>query len=336
MTDAPTTNASEAPRRVDWGRVGIFYGIAFGMAVLITGLVVALGGTFVGNPVAQLTVAFLYMPAPLIAGLVIERIAGRGYLVTKVLKGFGKRLPRLVLVGLGFWAFMLFAQLALTFLLGNLLHVPGVGAAPTSQAEFARALAAVLSSMAPAAAKQLTWMPPWWTIYLWVMIGGLFAGFTINALFAFGEEYGWRGVLQDLLAPLGEFRANVLIGLLWGFWHAPLIVATGFNFPGQPVLGTLMMTIALVPFAFIEYQARRLTGSLFGPAIVHGLFNGMAGLFLFMFGRNALVAFPLGVLGFLLLSLLAWIMSSLPVKPLPLPGSDAYPQDRIAPEGGSS
>ena len=328
----PGTATPEPSRRVDWGRVALFYGIAFGVALAITGVVLLLGGRFIGNTIAQLTVAFLYMPAPLVAGLVLEARAGRGFLITKVFKGFRKRLPRLALLGLGFWAFMLFGQLAVTFLLGNVAHIPGVGAAPTTQATFLQAVSTVLPAGVQLTTAQLAQMPPWWTIYLYVAFGGLFYGFTINALFAFGEEYGWRGVLQDELAPLGEFRANVLIGLLWGFWHAPLIVATGYNFPGQPVLGTLMMMVALVPFAFVAYQARRLTGSLFGPAIVHGLFNGMAGLFLFMLGRDALIAFPFGILGFALLTLLAWIMSRLPVKPLPLPGSDAYPQDRLPAE----
>ncbi len=330
MTQIPAEAGT--PRRVQWGRVAVFYGIAFGIAVLITGLVMLLGGKFIGNTVAQLAVAFLYMPAPLIAGLVVEARCGRGFLITKVFRGFGVRLPRLVMVGLGVWAFLLGSQLALTFLLGNLAHAPGVGAAPLNQAMFTAAIKGILPAGMQLTSAQLAQMPPWWSIYLYVAIGGLLYGFTINALFAFGEEYGWRGVLQDELAPLGEARANVVIGLLWGFWHAPLIVATGYNFPGSPVFGTLMMMVALVPLAFVEYQARRLTGSLFGPSIVHGVFNGMAGLFLFMLGRNAFVAFPFGVLGCLVLASLAWIMSSLPVKPLPLPGSDAYPQDRVGPQ----
>lgn len=318
---------------VRWDRVALFYGIAFGIAVLITGLVLVLGGRFLGNAIAQLAVAFLYMPAPLIAGLVVESRERRGYLITKIFKGMRARLPRILLIGLVAWAFLLFGQLGLTFILGNMLHAPGVGIAPTSQPVFMEGVGQLLPQGVQLTAAQLAKLPPWWMLYLYVAFAGVFAGFTVNALFAFAEEYGWRGVLQDELAPLGAFRANVLIGLMWGFWHAPLIVATGYDFPGQPILGSLMMMIALVPFAFVQYQARRLTGSLFGPSVIHGIFNGMAGLFLFMVGRNALVAFPLGVLGFLLLCALAWTMSALPLAPLPLPGSSAYPQDR---EGGEA
>lgn len=109
---------------VRWDRVALFYGIAFGIAVLITALVLAMDGRFLGNTVAQLAVAFLYMPAPLIAGLAVESRERRGYLITKVFQGMRARLPRILLVGLIAWAFLLVGQLGSTFILGNVLHAP--------------------------------------------------------------------------------------------------------------------------------------------------------------------------------------------------------------------
>jgi membrane protease YdiL (CAAX protease family) len=326
---------AQSPARVSWGLVALFYGIAFSIACVITAIVVAAGGNFLLNRGLQLVVAFMYMPAPLIAGLIVEAVRKRGFLITKVFVGFGPRILRVLGVGFGWWAFLMVGFVGGMFLLGNVLHVLGIGSLPTNQAELLKGTLALLPAGMTLTPKQLATLPPWWTLYAYVAIGSIVAGFTINALFAFGEEYGWRGVLQDLLAPLGQFRANIIIGAMWGFWHAPLIIWTGFNFPGQPVLGTLMMTGACIPFAFVEYQARRLTGSLFGPAVVHGMFNAMAGLFLFAIARNALASFPLGLAGAVMLALAAWIMASLPVKPLPLLGADgAYPQDRVevAPE----
>jgi membrane protease YdiL (CAAX protease family) len=320
------------PGRVAWGRVAVFYAVALGVACAITAVIVLAGGDLLANKGLQLAVAFLYMPAPLIAGLVVEVMAGKGFLIRSVFKGMRQRLPRLLVLAVGFWLLYFVLQYGLTLLLGNALHVPGVGALPTDDAAFRQAVTALIPSGLELSPEVMADVPKWWFIWVYVFFASLFAGATINAVFAFGEEYGWRGVLQDELAPLGEFKANVLIGLLWGLWHAPLIVFAGFNFPGQPLLGTLMMTASLVPFAFIEYQARRLTGSLFGPAVVHGIFNGMAGLLLFAAGRDGLIGFPFGVLGFLTLAAVALLMSVLPVKPLPLPGSDAYPQDRVAAE----
>jgi membrane protease YdiL (CAAX protease family) len=37
----------------------------------------------------------------------------------------------------------------------------------------------------------------------------------------FGEEYGWRGYLLPKLLPLGELRASLLVGVIWGVWHFP-------------------------------------------------------------------------------------------------------------------
>ena len=78
--------------------------------------------------------------------------------------------------------------------------------------------------------------PPVALLYVLGPLVGIMAGFTINGLFAFGEEYGWRGVLMDELRPLGAFKANLLTGVMWGFWHAPVILL-GFNYGAERRLG---------------------------------------------------------------------------------------------------
>jgi len=47
-----------------------------------------------------------------------------------------------------------------------------------------------------------------------VLLGGLIAGVTVNAVAGFGEELGWRGLLQKELAFLGFWQSSVLIGLI--------------------------------------------------------------------------------------------------------------------------
>lgn len=47
-----------------------------------------------------------------------------------------------------------------------------------------------------------------------------------------GEEIGWRGyALPQLLRDHSPFKASVLLGLVWGVWHAPIyaIAGTGQN-----------------------------------------------------------------------------------------------------------
>jgi membrane protease YdiL (CAAX protease family) len=53
---------------------------------------------------------------------------------------------------------------------------------------------------------------------------------TVGSLLAFGEEYGWRGYLLPKLLPLGEIKAALIVGLIWGSWHVPILVA-GLNYP---------------------------------------------------------------------------------------------------------
>ena len=40
----------------------------------------------------------------------------------------------------------------------------------------------------------------------------------------FGEEYGWRGYLLPRLMPLGELKATLIMGAIWGLWHLPVLI----------------------------------------------------------------------------------------------------------------
>jgi membrane protease YdiL (CAAX protease family) len=150
--------------------------------------------------------------------------------------------------------------------------------------------------------------PPVALLYVLGVWGALTAGFTLNGLFAFGEEYGWRGWLMDQLEPLGAVRANLLTGVMWGVWHAPLILM-GFNYGRAGALGVVAMVVMCTPFSFLLWRARRASGSVLSAAVIHGGFNGMAGfLLLFDAGRAPLVGVPTGAVGALALGLVAAAM----------------------------
>jgi hypothetical protein len=106
------------------------------------------------------------------------------------------------------------------------------------------------------------------------LVSSLVAPF-INSIFGLGEEIGWRGFLLPRLLPLGKGRAYVLLGVIWGLWHAPLILV-GFNYPGEPILGIVWMvglTTALGVYInelTLRYRSTILAGWL------HGLFNSQA------------------------------------------------------------
>ncbi len=96
-----------------------------------------------------------------------------------------------------------------------------------------------------------------------------------NSLFGLGEELGWRGFLLPRLMPLGKGKAYLLLGVIWGLWHAPL-VAIGFNYPGSPLLGILLMILLTSAIGLtineltLHYKSALLAGW------IHGVFNSQS------------------------------------------------------------
>lgn len=116
-------------------------------------------------------------------------------------------------------------------------------------------------------------LPPLWLLF----ILSLFSGAAINGVLTLSEELGWRGYLWTVLRRGGFWMASLATGLLWGLWHLPIII-DGYNYPGEPIWGPVMMiafTLALSPW--MGYL-RDKSGSVFTGSIFHGVINGLAGL----------------------------------------------------------
>ena len=116
-----------------------------------------------------------------------------------------------------------------------------------------------------------------WGLIGITMVSGLFSGISINAIFAFGEEIGWRGYLMKLLKGRKFLLAVLLIGVIWGFWHAPLIL-NGHNYPQHPVAGVFMMVLFCLLLTPMLMYFRIKGGSVIVPAIMHGTFNAVVGI----------------------------------------------------------
>lgn len=290
---------------VAWRRVGLFYAIAFGGACGL-GVLLWASGARLGsaNFVVQMLIGLCYMPLPMIAGLVVERVAGRRTLLRDEGRRLADRLGRTVVVAITLTVAIYLTGFAASLIFGNLLRVPGAGRLVAN----ATALNANMQALVGSIPGQPQ-LPSPLILYAAGLVGALVAGLTINGLFAFGEEYGWRGVLADELAPLGPVRANLLIGAMWGLWHAPLILL-GYNYGEHRLSGVAMMMVWVTPLGFLLSYARQRTGTIVAPAIIHGAFNGSAGIFvLTIAGRNPLVAAPVGLvegIGLTLLALAVW------------------------------
>ena len=301
---------SDVESRVDWRRVGLFYGIALGGAVIVAvGIRVAVSA--VGGEAAAVigaaAAALLYMPLPLVAGLVVERVGGRGYLIGREWRsmraGFWRTYGRNVLIAVGLLLAILVSGLMVAWLAG-LIGFPGAGHLVRDDAE----LHARLTELSPALAAAGP-LPSIAVLAGAGILQGLLAGVTVNAFFAFGEEYGWRGVLADELRPLGQVGSCLLTGVLWGFWHAPIIIALGHNYGAEWGWGVFVMVAWTVPFSFLLTWARERTGSVLAPAILHGCFNGVIGLFVYLIiDSNVLIGLPVGLFMGVTLALLALVV----------------------------
>jgi len=133
-------------------------------------------------------------------------------------------------------------------------------------------------------------------------------GPLMGLMIAFGEEYGWRGYLQSELIKLGRVKGVLLVGVVWGVWHAP-VIAMGHNYPGYPVLGPIAFLIFnLMLSIFFGYVVLK-TGSIWQAALMHAVFNaGYSWLIAMVYMPNdPLYSFGAGFLGIgfaLLVSLL--------------------------------
>jgi len=101
----------------------------------------------------------------------------------------------------------------------------------------------------------------------------------IGSIFAFGEEFGWRGHLQEkFLRKFGLNRGLIILGIVWGYWHLPLILM-GYNFPNYPVLGAfLLMPIGTIFAGIFEGWIYLRSRSIWMPVLVHASGNAAAGI----------------------------------------------------------
>jgi len=134
------------------------------------------------------------------------------------------------------------------------------------------ALAIFLASLlnAPLPAGYDTAQPrPWYQL-----VPGFLLAYFLTMVFQgpLNEEPGWRGLaLSRLQRNHGAIAASILIGVIWGAWHAPLYF-TGI-YPGgmEAMLGRILWTI---PLAFLfTWVYNHTRGSLLLTVLLHTAVN---------------------------------------------------------------
>ncbi len=127
-----------------------------------------------------------------------------------------------------------------------------------------------------------------------------------------GAEFGWRGYLQLRLFAHQPLLAAVATGIIWSLWHHVQMNRLNYDFPDQPILGMMVVTITLILHSIIFGWLRVKTGSIWAPSLAHAATNTVGGTFTYaLFGGDPnwiLVSF-VGILAWFPLGILcAWIV----------------------------
>lgn len=152
-------------------------------------------------------------------------------------------------------------------------------------------------------------------------------GAVINVIPALGEELGWRGWLLPKLLKFGIVPALLISGVIWGLWHAPLILL-GYNYLDAPGwLGLTMMTGMCLLVGSVFAWLRIRSESVWPAALAHGAFNAAGGSYLLFAAAGERVdttqATILGWTGWIVPLIFVGVLLATkqfaPPKPLPAP-----------------
>ena len=125
-------------------------------------------------------------------------------------------------------------------------------------------------------------------------LNAVIIGPFLGVIITFGEEYGWRGYLQSELIHLGRIRGVGLLGIIWGVWHWP-VIWMGFNYPGQPVLGPLLMTVYTVVLSYFLAYAVFKSKGVWTAAYLHALNNQTLSFFMAAVVTPASIVMSFGI-----------------------------------------
>lgn len=268
-------------------KVAAFLALAYGMAWTLEFGFFALGGRVNSGAFTAMAVLCMFVPAA--AAIITQKLIWR-----EPLRDLGLRTPRMQWLTVAWLLPLLLVIVALTLSLA----APGVSLI-TGVDGFVAKLAEMLPPEKVAEARRqlesgILAKPG--VLLLLSLAQVSIAGPTINSVAALGEEFGWRGLLWHELKPLGFWRASLVIGFFWGLWHLPVIV-NGYNYPGHPVAGPVMMTLLTILLSPLIGYVRLRADSVFAAAVFHGTFNAAATLVIFLQGGNVVVTGITGAIG---------------------------------------
>lgn len=254
----------------DLRSVGVFLALAFALSWLVA--LPLWSGDGLASPWFPL-VAIAMMATPAIAALVVVFFVERPQRKARTL-GLWPLTPVRRLLGYGALGIVVSIALPLASLpVGALL-----GVYPADFANFS-AFQQLLDEQTGAAA-----LPVSTGALIAIQLATLPVAAFLNLIPALGEELGWRGWLLPKLMPLGTLPAILISGVIWGVWHAPLVLL-GYNYPDAPGwLGVTAMVGMCIVIGAIFGWLRLRSGTVWPAALAHATLNGAAASYL-LFAR---------------------------------------------------
>lgn len=245
------------PARVPWGAVAVFLALAAGLGWLVC--LPLWFGDGLASPAFQLFALGL-MATPTIAALIVTFATvprgGRArYLGLLPFRPIARKL----------WLFVLWPVLFLAIAFGALFLASALGWVEIDPAQ--TLLTQQLASLGITDVEV-------YVITQFLLLPVIVIQASVSA---FGEELGWRGYLTTALSPMGFWPSALVIGVVWGLWHAPIILL-GYNFGRTDIAGVLLMIGGCVAWGVLFGFLRLRSGSMWPAVFAHGALNASAGL----------------------------------------------------------
>ena len=105
------------------------------------------------------------------------------------------------------------------------------------------------------------------------MIVPFTVGLMIGLILAAGEEIGWRGYMLTRLIDAGVPRPVLASGLIWAFWHVPLVLGGVYAAGPSPALSAALIVVSITSFGYVIARLRLETGSVWPAIVLHAAWN---------------------------------------------------------------
>jgi len=273
-------------------RTTLFLILTFVISYLLAGIYKLNGGSY-NNSIGFMVFGVIMMLIPTISVIIIKKFIYHENLKTDLLISFK--------INKWFFVAWLIMPVIMFFSIGISLSFPNVIYSPDMLGMLKRFATILTPAQIEHMKNSFATLPinPIWLF----LIQGLIAGGTIGALAALGEELGWRGFLLKEFKEMHFFKAAIIIGFIWGIYHAPVILM-GYNYPQHPQIGVFMMTIFCILLTPLLLYITIKSKSVIAAAILHGTMNGTYVISLMLTdGGNDLTVGLTGLAGFIALTI---------------------------------